>query len=263
MRLIPVLIGVWTSFVFGSPGHGDLLTEIQRLGYIQVGTTGDYKPFTYHDGNNFSGYDIAVAKHFARELGVELRFVKTTWKGLLNDIEAGKFHIAMGGITRTTARQLTAEQTQGYITFGKCFLVAKGHAHRFDTLEKVNRPDVTVGVNIGGTNEEFALEFLTQAKLIRFENNLDVPEAVAEGKVDVMVTESPEALFYQANDQRLEAVRAEDPFTRNQFCYLIPKGQQQLLNTVNFLMDQMKLKGIDIELMEKNSLQNRAMQADD
>ena len=234
--------------------QADRLDDIQESGVIRVGTTGDYKPFSSFDGKNYTGYDIDVAKHIADQLGVKLELVKTSWKNLIPDLNADKYDIAMGGITRKMQRQLHAEQTQGYMTFGKCFLVAKGKADAFNTIDKVNIKEVRVGINIGGTNEIFADDHLQNATFTRYENNLDVPQAVATGKVDVMVTETPEALFYQATDKRLEAARCETPFTKSQFGYLVPKGEQELLNTVNFIMDEMKLKNIDEQFMKNNSL---------
>ncbi|MEZ9564332.1 transporter substrate-binding domain-containing protein [Vibrio artabrorum] len=234
--------------------QADQLQDIQKSGVLRVGTTGDYKPFSYFDGKTYSGYDIDVAKYFAEQLGVELKIVPTQWKNLLTDLDSDKYDIAMGGITRKMQRQLNAEQTQGYMTFGKCFLVAKGKAEQYNSLEKVNRSSVRVGVNIGGTNEAFADSHLKNATFTRFDNNLDVPKAVAEGKIDVMVTETPEGLFYQVTDKRLEAARCETPFTNGQFGYLIPKGEQRLLNTVNFMMDEMKLKGVEDEFLIHNSL---------
>ncbi len=234
--------------------QADQLEDIQKSGTLRVGTTGDYKPFSYFDGKSYSGYDIDVAQHIAEQLGVELKIVRTTWKDLLTDLDDDKYDIAMGGITRKIQRQLNAEQTQGYITFGKCFLVAKGKAEQYNSIEKVNLSSVRVGVNIGGTNEMFADAHLQNASFTRYENNLDVPQAVAEGKVDVMVTETPEGLFYQVTDERLEAARCETPFTNSQFGYLIPKGEQRLLNTVNFIMDEMKLKGVEEEFLIHNSL---------
>jgi cyclohexadienyl dehydratase len=232
----------------------DRLEAIKERGYITVGTTGDYAPFSFYDGENFSGYDIDVAKYFAAEMGVEVKFFQTTWSDLLQDLDDDKYDIAMGGITRRTSRQMAADISQGYLTFGKCFLVAQGREADFDTLEEVNLSSVKVGVNIGGTNEKFADEFLGDANIIRFENNLDVPEAVADGTVDVMVTETPEALYYQVINDKLDAVREDDPFTKSQFGYLMPDGEQRLLNTVNFMMDEMKLKGVDETLMAQNSL---------
>lgn len=234
--------------------HADLLDDIQQRGTIRVGTTGDYKPFSYYDGTNYSGYDIDVANYLAQQLNVKVEFVPTTWKGLVSDLSSGKYDIAMGGITRRIDRQLAAEQTQGYMTFGKLFLVRVGRTMKFDTLAKVNQPNVRVGYNIGGTNETFAKQFLSKATHVTFENNLDVPEAVLSGKVDVMITETPEALFYHTTNPKFDVVRKDNPFTKSEFTYLIPKGEQRLLNTVNFVMDDMKLKGIDKTLMEQNHL---------
>ncbi|WP_111639914.1 transporter substrate-binding domain-containing protein [Marinomonas shanghaiensis] len=243
-----------STMAYSAIAQADRLEDIKKQGYITVGTTGDYKPFSYYDGSTFSGYDIDVAKYFASEMGVEVKFVQTTWKNLITDLKDDKYDIAMGGITRRTSRQMEADQSQGYMTFGKCFLVATGNVARFDTLEEVNRPDVKVGVNIGGTNEKFADQYLSKATIIRYENNLDVPKAVEAGDVDVMVTETPEALYYQVVNKQLEASRANDPFTKSQFGYLVPAGEQRLLNTVNFMMDEMTLKGIDETLMVNNSL---------
>lgn len=252
MKLTYLALIAITSFSYTA--QADLLDDIKEKGVLTVGTTGDYKPFTYFDGSTYSGYDVDVAKHFAEQIGVEVRFVNTTWKNLVGDLKDGKYDIAMGGITRRMSRQLAAEQSQGYMTFGKVFLVANGKEAQYDTLKEVNLPSVKVGVNIGGTNEKFAEQFLTNATIVKYENNLDVPKAVSTGKVDVMVTETPEALYYQTIDKTLQAVREENPFTKSQFGYLIPTGEQRLLNTVNFIMDEMQLKGIDKTLMKKNSL---------
>lgn len=243
------------AFSITNIAQADQLSDIQSSGTLRVGTTGDYKPFSHLDNGQYSGFDIDVAKYMAKELGVKVEFVDTTWKDLLTDLNNDKFDIVMGGITKKVQRQMAAEQSQSYMTFGKCFLVAKGNKDKWNSLEKANQAKVHVGVNIGGTNEMFADQHLTKATFTRFDNNLDVPKAVAEGKVDLMVTETPEALFYQATDPRLEAVHCHDPFTKGQFGYLVPKGEQHWLNTVNFLMDDMKLKGIDKQLMQKNHLQ--------
>lgn len=255
MKLSATFLLITSALTFSAFAQADRLEDIQKQGYITVGTTGDYTPFSHYDGKTFTGYDIDVAKYFAKEMGVKVKFVQTTWKNLIPGLQSDKYDIAMGGITRRTSRQMAADISQGYMTFGKCFLVATGKTAAFDTLAEVNRPDVKVGVNIGGTNEKFAEQYLPNATLVRFENNLDVPKAVASGKVDVMITETPEALYYQVTDKKLEASRAENPFTKSQFGYLIPAGEQRLLNTVNFMMDEMKLKGIDTQIMHENHLQ--------
>ena len=48
---------------------------------IVVGTTGDYKPFTYlnRQTNQYEGFDIDVIRSFADVAGLEVEFVPTTW----------------------------------------------------------------------------------------------------------------------------------------------------------------------------------------
>ena len=228
----------------------DLVSEVVNRGILKVGTTGDYKPFTYLDGSEYVGYDIEVAKLLAKELGVEIEFVPTTWKTLLSDLNAEKYDIAMGGITRTVSRQIKAELSTPYLIFGKCFLVRRGEKEKYDSLEKADKSETRVGVNIGGTNEVFADEKFKNAKIIRYKNNLDVPIAVAKGEVDLMITETPEAIVYQREVNSLEGAMIENPVTRSQMGYLIKKNQIHFLNTINFLLNELELRG-DIQELKK------------
>ena len=143
-----ILIVLITSFSYGA----DLVDEIISRGTLRVGTTGDYKPFTYLDNGKYVGYDIAIAEQIGKELGVKVEFVPTTWKSLLDDLNSNKYDIAMGGITRTAYRQIKAEMSNPYLIFGKCFLVRKGEKGKYNSIEDVNNPKVRVGINIGGTN---------------------------------------------------------------------------------------------------------------
>lgn len=101
------------ALALSGAAQADQLEDIQKSGTLRVGTTGDYKPFSYFDGKSYSGYDIDVAQHIAEQLGVELQIFRTTWKDLITDLDNDKYDIAMGGITRKIQRQLSAEQTQG------------------------------------------------------------------------------------------------------------------------------------------------------
>ena len=234
-----ILIVLITSFSYGA----DLVDEIISRGTLRVGTTGDYKPFTYLDNGKYVGYDIAIAEQIGKELGVKVEFVPTTWKNLLDDLNSNKYDIAMGGITRTTYRQTKAEMSNPYLIFGKCFLVRKGEKGKYSSIEDVNNPKVRVGINIGGTNEKFADMYLNKAEIIRYENNLDVPLAVENGEVDVMVTETPEAIVYEKANNKLEGALVGKPLTKSQMGYLIKKDQIHLLNTVNFILEELEING--------------------
>ena len=82
------------------------LQQIIGAGVIRVGTTGDYKPFTYLNPQTgtFEGIDIDMAQALGKGLGVKVEFVKTSWPTLGADFAAGKFDIAVGGVSITTDR---------------------------------------------------------------------------------------------------------------------------------------------------------------
>lgn len=229
------------------------LDEIIKRGYIRVGTTGDYKPFTYLDPktNVYEGYDIDAAKELGKDLGVEVRFVQTTWPNLMKDLQAGKFDIAVGGVTRNTTRQKTAYVSQGYITFGKVPLIRKADKDKYLTIEDINKPSVRIGVNPGGTNEIFVREHLKNANVTVVDNNLDIPLLVANGTYDVMITDTVEAITYAKADPTLHAALVDKPFTNSEKGYMIPRGDFIYASYLEMWMDEMKLQGKFDELYKK------------
>ncbi|GAA4719415.1 transporter substrate-binding domain-containing protein [Brevibacillus fulvus] len=229
------------------------LDEIIKRGYIRVGMTGDYKPFSYlnPETNEYEGFDVDAAKELAKDLGVEVRFVQTTWSDMMNDLLADKFDIAAGGVTRNTARQKTAYVSQGYITFGKAPLVRAEDKDKYLTIEDINKPSVRVGVNPGGTNEVFVRQYLPNANVTVVDNNLDIPHLVADGTYDVMITDTVEAMTYAKADPRLYAALTDKPFTKSEKGYMIPRGDFVYASYLEMWMDEMKLQGKFDELYKK------------
>ncbi|MGL1530597.1 transporter substrate-binding domain-containing protein, partial [Vibrio parahaemolyticus] len=62
-------------------------------------------------------------------------------------------------------------------------------------IEPVDRPEVRVIVNPGGTNEQFVREHLGRARIIVFPDNRGVFEELAAGRADVMITDDVEAML--------------------------------------------------------------------
>jgi cyclohexadienyl dehydratase len=229
------------------------LDRILKKGVVRVGTTGDYKPYTYFNPKTkeFEGYDIEAAKIMAADLGVKITFVKTSWPTLMEDLHKNKFDLAVGGISRNTDRQKTAHLSHPYINDGKAPLIRQEDKEKYTSLGAIDQPDVTIGVNPGGTNQKFVDANITQAKVVVIENNLDIPSMVAEGKVDVMITDSIEAIYYASQDSRLYAALTDNTFTKSQKGYLMHRGDPVFQNWVNLWMEEMELNGEFDRLKEK------------
>ena len=146
--------------------------------------------------------------------------------------------------------------SDGYLANGKTILCRSTEADRYQSLADIDKPEVRVMVNPGGLNEKFANENLTHATIIVWQQNEEIPNQVAEGHADVMITEITEAPWYVQNDPRLAAPLLNAPFTHGEIGVLMRKGQNDLLQVVNNTIRQMKSDGTLRSLHEKYGLVN-------
>ena len=233
------------------------LDTIETRGKLLVGTTGDYRPLSYKEPETgaYWGFAIDMAGEIAGSLGVSVSFVPTSWPTLSADVQNPElFDFAIGGITITDARLATMDMSDGYLCNGKTILCRKEDVGKYKTIDDLNKPGVRVMVNPGGLNEKFARENLPDCHLIVYEKNEEIPAKVAAGEADVMITEITEAPWYVQNDTRLAAPLLDSPFTRGQIGVLMRKGQDDLLESVNATIEEMKSSGRLKELHDKYGL---------
>ena len=230
-----------------------VLRAIRERGVLRVGTAGDYQPMSYLDPETgtYVGFDAELAADLAEALGVTVEFVPTSWPTLMEDTLAGKFDLAVCGITVTDARKEAALMSDGYLENGKTVLCRAEDAEKYTSLEAINRPEVRVMENPGGLNEKFARENLPDATLIIHEVNQEIPGLVAAGEADVMITEIMEAGYYTGLDARLAAPLIREPFTNGELGVLMPRGSEDLLEFVNAFLAEEKASGRIGELAEK------------
>ncbi len=202
---------------------GEALDAIRTRGTLRVGTTGDYKPFTFRQPDGvYAGADIVMAEHLASRLGVRLELVQTAWPVLLEDFTAQKFDVAMGGVSVSPAR--AARGTFSTVTYvdGKRPVARCADKDRFISMEAIDQPGVRVVVNPGGTNNDFARANIKHATLTVHPDNTTVFDEILAGRADVMVTDGIEADHEAYIHPALCPTHVAAPFTRLEKAYLLP-----------------------------------------
>jgi cyclohexadienyl dehydratase len=209
------------------------LPEIAQRGTVRVCSTGDYRPFTYRDPQgNWSGLDIEMAHNMAARLGVRLDLVATTWANLVTDLDS-KCDVAMGGVSITLNRAKQAIYSAPYLRDGKAAIVRCSDAAKFSTLADIDRPDVRVVVNPGGTNADFDKERLHTAQIVTYPDNNTIFELLTDNDADVMITDVSEIRWEANQDPRLCGVDLDRPFTFEQKAYLIPATATDVQQWIN------------------------------
>ncbi|WP_097459615.1 transporter substrate-binding domain-containing protein [Mangrovitalea sediminis] len=221
------------------------LDSVLAKGQLRVCTTGDYRPFTYFDSakDHYEGIDIDMANSLAKSLGVKVDFVRTSWPDLMKDFTAGKCDIAMGGISVNLKRQQKAYFSIPYVVDGKTPITLCKNKHKYQTLAQIDRPDVTVIVNPGGTNEHFDREHLKKAKILMFKDNTKIFDELLAGKADLMITDGVETRLQSKLHPKLCAVHPDHPFTYSEKGYLLPLGDNVWKAYVDQWLHQEKASG--------------------
>ena len=204
-----------------SPDRSPTLARVQAAGVLRVGTTGDYTPFSLKrpDGS-YAGADTQMAYDLAGRLGVRVEFVPTVWVELLDDFLAGRFDIAMGGVTVTPPRAEKAFFSVPTFVDGKRPLARREYADRFTSIEAINQLGVRVIANPGSANEAFARAHFNRATVIIHHDNASVFDELVAGRADVMVTDGLEADHQAQLHPELCAVPVAAPWTRLEKAYM-------------------------------------------
>ncbi len=191
------------------------LDQISAAKTLRVGTTGDYRPFSFLNPATkvFEGIDIDLARALAKSLGAEVQFVQTAWPNLMADFQADKFDLAIGGVSVTLDRARVGLFSIPIMIDGKTPIARCADKDRFHALAEIDRPEVRVIFNPGGTNERFARAALKQAKLAVFPDNVTIFQQIVEGKADVMITDASETRLQQKLHPELCSIHPDRPFT--------------------------------------------------
>ena len=200
------------------------LDSVQKSGALRVCTPGDYKPFSLaRPDGAYEGLDVDLVQAMAKSLGVEAKYVKTSWPKLMDDF-IEKCDIAVGGISVTLDRQKRAFFSDAYMVNGKAPITKCENVRKFQTVADIDKPDVTVIENPGGSNERFARANFKTATLTIHPENLTIFDEILKGNADVMISESVETLVQQKQRPGLCAVNPDKPLQYGEMAYLLPRG---------------------------------------
>ena len=107
---------------------------------------------------------------------------------------------------------------------GKAPITKCENVPKFQTIADIDKPNVTVIENPGGSNERFARANFKQAKIVIFPDNVTIFDEILKGNADVMISESVETIVQHKLRPGLCAVNPDKPLQYGEMAWLLPRG---------------------------------------
>lgn len=242
------------------------LEQIKERGYLEVATEPYFAPNEFIDPSKqgdekYVGSDIELAHYIADALGVECRIVPLDFTAVLSSVTEGKYDMAISALAYTPARAEAMELSKGYYydeeTVWYGLLVRDEDTDEIQTADDL--ADKTVVVQSGSLQEVFLQEQVPSYKEAkRVSATTDGFLMVQEGKADACITAAATAeLYLEANPDCGMTMIQDFRFVVDESTQGtrigMKKGETELLDEVNRIIDQMTEEGLYKQWYEEYS----------
>ncbi len=252
LKSLGLVAAVAVSFLGAPASAQSALQDILSGGVLKVGTTGDWNPMSVRDPatNSYVGYDIDVMTELATDLGVELEFVPTDWKTLVNGVVAGNYHMT-GSASISPARMKAAGFSDSYISVEIFPFTTEDKLDRFSGWDSINSADVKVATTLGTTFEKLVREWFPDAELTVVEAPARGYQEVLSGRSDVFITSNIEGSTLVSKFPNVRQIETEGPRAPSPIAMLLPQNDQVWINYVNSWIELKKAQGFFDRTAEK------------
>lgn len=232
------------------------LDKIKKSKKLVLGTSADYAPYEFHktvDGKDtIIGFDIAIAKEVAKDLGVELEIKDVKFDGLLAALQSGNVDMVMAGMTPTEERKKNVDFSKVYYTAVQEIIVRTEDKDKFNSIDDFKGKKI--GVQKGSLQEEIAKDQMKDSELKSLGKVTDLVLELKNKKVDAIIVEKPVADAYVSKNPDMSLAKAKVKESEDGgSAVAIKKGSEDFVNAVNKTLDRLiNEKSIEKFVIEAN-----------
>lgn len=224
-------------------GNGEIV-EVPKdfttvnAGKLTVATSPDFAPYEFYhinaDGTpELSGFDVALAKRIAEDLGLEVQFVPMDFDGILMELQSGNVDLGMAGFSPSPERADTFDFSDLYYKGGQSFVIRKADHDKYKDYAAFDK--LPVGAQNGSIQMDLAKENTPNANIIGLAKVTDIVSELVSGKLEGGFIETAVAEQYIKNYPELE-IAWDVPYDTEGSAIALKKGSD-LLPAVNAVIN--------------------------
>lgn len=206
---------------------------------LVLGTSADFAPYEFHkviDGKDeIVGFDIAIAKEIAADLGAELVIEDMGFDGLLPALQSGRVDLVISGMTPTDERKKSIDFSEPYYKSKQVIMIRNVDKDKFPDMKSLE--NTKIGVQKGSIQESIGQK-IPGAKLTSLDKISDIVLQLQTKRVDAAIVEDTVAAGYLDDIIGLAAAVPDEE--QVEAAIGIRKGNTELLTAVNQTLERLK-----------------------
>ena len=218
---------------------------------ITFGTNAEFPPFEFVASNGvigqYDGIDMSIAKQIAEKNGMTAEIENMEFDSLLIALENGQIDAVIAGMTVTDERKEEADFSTPYYEATQ-FMIVKEDS---DIKKASDMAGKRICVIQGYTGETCVNDMGYSYEA--FKKGTEAVMELVNGKCDVVVIDSATAKKYVSDNEGLKIVEDPAAFEGEQYAIAVKKGNTELLDKINKVIEEMLADGTISDLAVKYS----------
>lgn len=237
------LPGAWSAPA-ASSAAGPALRRIVANGVLRVCIWPDYYGITYRHPRDetLSGLDIDLSNELAKELGVRLRYIESSFQRVTEDLDNERCDVAMFAVAVLPQRREALAFTQPYLQ-SDIYAVTTRASRLIKRWEDIDQTGVVVAVQAGTFMEPVMRKALTKARLLVVQPPTSRERELESGRADVFMTDYPYSRRLLDNADWARLVAPPKPFHILPYAYAVKRGDPEWLARMDDFVTRIKRDG--------------------
>lgn len=228
----------------GTAQAGTVSERVSNSGTLKVCIWPDYYGITLRNPRTqqLTGIDIDLSAELAKDLGVKLQYVDSSFPKLIEDVTGDRCDVAMFAVGVLPARAKALRFTQPYLQSDIFAVTTRGNRSVRQWAD-IDKPGVLVAVQAGTFMEPVMAESLKQAKMVVVKPPQTREQELEAGRVDVFMTDYPYSRRLLDNADWAKLISPPNPFYVLPYAYAVKPGDDAWFKTVDDFVSRIKKDG--------------------
>lgn len=245
------VLSVSSALAFGACGSNDT---------IYVDTNAFFAPFEYYEGSEIKGVDVDIMNKVGEKLGKKVVFENTDFDVIIDNVASGKkYDCGAAGITVTDARKERVDFSNPYYTSVQ-YVIFKSDDSSINVStttggsdcvlwselasKKIGvQRDTTGDIYVSGEIDEGGVLNGLNSQCVSYDNAQLAVDAIGANMIDVVVVDELPAQYIcsaNSNYSCKPLYYDADTATEEEYAICVTKGNTELLNAINEVLNDLK-----------------------